>query len=303
MSPGLTLRVSETRWWIRYGFAAAAALLACGLRAAMEWFSPDGLQFIAAFPAVAVVAYWAGTGPAILTAVAAGAIVSLWLLDWHHIPSSSFAIVSYAGVCALLIWPIHRLLAAQEHDRLLTRELFHRTRNLMSIMVAMIMMTLKGKQHWRDERDKLVARITALAASDALLIDGLEGQSVDIAEIARVVISPLCGDGVRADFAKQNFDPTATRAVTLILHELATNAIKHGALSVPDGCVFLRGRSSEGNYEITWEETGGPPIDGAIAAGQGIWLLTNMAKHMQGEADIKFEREGLHYRACLPVAA
>jgi two-component sensor histidine kinase len=92
----------------------------------------------------------------------------------------------------------------------------------------------------------------------------------------------------------------------LVLHELGTNAQKHGALSVPSGCVQLswavRKEDKKSVLEMSWSELGGPPVRPPEARGFGMALIERtIGGTVEGEAKIRFDPEGLHCLIELPL--
>ncbi len=116
----------------------------------------------------------------------------------------------------------------------------------------------------------------------------------------------LEGSGVRADLGGCEsgalLAPAQALALAMALHELATNALKHGALSVPEGRVATTCRADDGAQVVEWAERGGPPIAGPPARkGFGLRLLgRGLAMQAGMAADLRFEREGLRCTLRLP---
>ena len=99
--------------------------------------------------------------------------------------------------------------------------------------------------------------------------------------------------------------PGPVQDLVLILHELATNAAKHGALAVPGGTVTLEGRVEDGALVLVWREDGGPPVAEPDKRGFGTTLLEQAVKHQQGgRVAFDWQRpEGLACTLHLPLAA
>jgi two-component sensor histidine kinase len=88
--------------------------------------------------------------------------------------------------------------------------------------------------------------------------------------------------------------PALTQDLALVLHALATNAVKHGALSRPEGRVALAGRVEGAELVLAWHETGGPPVVAPVSQGFGMMLLAQAVAHQhQGRVDLDWRAEGL----------
>jgi two-component sensor histidine kinase len=93
----------------------------------------------------------------------------------------------------------------------------------------------------------------------------------------------------------------------LIVHELATNALKYGALSVPDGLVSIAGKidrlNGSGTFSFAWRETGGPPVTPPIRKGFGSVILVDSAKQFSQNVVLDYARQGLCYDLQLQLSA
>jgi len=92
--------------------------------------------------------------------------------------------------------------------------------------------------------------------------------------------------------------------VTMVLHELATNAAKYGAWSRPGGCVAVAWqRTGQGELSLVWRETGGPELSGTPARGYGLGLIEGVIGHeLEGRAELDFAATGLNCRLHIPLA-
>ncbi len=151
---------------------------------------------------------------------------------------------------------------AEEHKDLLLDELRHRIKNTLALVASIAGQTFQTAGD--DERSSFVARLQALAGAHELLTE----KNWKSASLTKVVLRTLeahrTGLG-RIDISGADFDIAAKRAVTLALalHELATNAQKYGALSVPEGTVKIHWASAPDNSGLIlfrWQECGGPPV-------------------------------------------
>ena len=198
-----------------------------------------------------------------------------------------------------------RLGFAIEHKRadearvVATRELQHRCNNLLAVIQAIAHRTLAGDAPLDEARAAFEARLQALArAHRQLLKSNWTGVSLD--EIVRQALEPF---GTRSEIAGGDvkLTPKDAQNFSLALHELATNAVKHGALSRPDGRVEIAWavRGGEGGRVLSfrWQERGGPPVVAPSRRGFGTALL----KATFGDVRFEYAPEGLMCDIDLPL--
>lgn len=201
--------------------------------------------------------------------------------------------------------------AASERERneqrryLLLRELQHRTNNLLAVIASIARRTLLDGRTMLEARETLLGRLQALAnASDTLAAAHWQG-----ADIGRVIESELRAFAGRytAEGPELLLSAQAAQNMSLVVHELATNASKHGALSHPDGNVTIEWRIESGHDEprvtFEWKERGGPAAVPPSRQGFGYTLLRTVLSDAELKPEIRFEPEGLLYRATVRVSA
>lgn len=266
-------------------WAAAAALFALALlaRLGLDLFVPAQLPYITFLAAVAATSYFCGVWPAIPVAMVSALVGSLWIA-----PQGSSEILTRAagvllflitsGVCIYFITELQRARAKasehQEHLEILNRELRHRLKNLLTVADAICQQTIKSEAPREQLGRVLHGRLVAIAAAQDAL-DSKPNGGVDFSPLVSNVLSPLApstqalvvsGPPVRlpAKFAT---------SIALVLHELATNAIKYGAWS-RDGTVALVWSEDRGVFTLEWKERNGPPVTGQPRRGLGTLLIT-----------------------------
>lgn len=155
-------------------------------------------------------------------------------------------------------------LRAEERQRLLNHELSHRMKNLFSMVQAVVAQTLRGATDVEDLREALSRRLIALGKGHDILLGGA-------AERASLAAVALAGVGVQDDASGRvalagpevEIGANAALSLALMLHEMITNALKYGALSVPKGRVELDWAVLDGDeglaLRLSWRELGGPP--------------------------------------------
>jgi PAS domain S-box-containing protein len=175
---------------------------------------------------------------------------------------------------------------------LLAGELSHRVKNVLAVVQAIAMQSFRGGDP--QQLGAFAARLAALAAAQALLIQ-TAWQSAPIDEVIRKAIAPHCPTN-RCTYGGPLLDLDSKRALALALaiHELATNAVKYGALSSDQGRVDVSWIVDRGQLQLTWTESGGPPVAQAGPAGFGTRLVTrNLASEFHGKVDMQLLAQGL----------
>jgi two-component sensor histidine kinase len=196
----------------------------------------------------------------------------------------------------------------EAHLRLLLRELTHRSKNLLAVIQAMARQTARHTGSIETFLTQFSARLQALAASHDLLVR----ESWYGASLGELIRSQLGGylDGssnqVSIDGPAIALKPEAAQNLGLALHELAVNAAKFGALSVPTGRVSItwrRRESSEGSaLDLDWRERLGPKVKLRRKKGFGTMVIErNLARALDAEINMDFDPNGLHCHIVIPA--
>ncbi len=190
----------------------------------------------------------------------------------------------------------------EERLRLLAREVDHRANNLLAVVQSAI--SLSTAEDAKGLKQVLIGRISALARAHQLLA---EGRWVG-ADLRRLVEEELrafsAPDDGRVSITGESLElsPHLAQAVAMAVHELATNAVKHGALSAPGGRVEVSWTSGAAGQApvITWRESGGPPVRKPERLGLGASLLERALKGtIGGRTEIDWAESGLVCRLWL----
>jgi PAS domain S-box-containing protein len=184
---------------------------------------------------------------------------------------------------------------AEQHQRLLINELNHRVKNTLAIVQAIAWQSFRSGGMSQPARESFEGRIAALAAAhDVLTRQNWRGGS--IAQIVSEAVAPQNpgGDRLTVRGPLVRLEPKTAVALALAAHELATNAVKYGALSTPNGRVEVGWTVEDGFLRLTWREIGGPPVRGPIRRGFGARLLEQgLAEELDGCVRMDFLPEGL----------
>jgi len=194
---------------------------------------------------------------------------------------------------------------AAQRQTFLMHELNHRVKNTLASVQSIAHLTLRGGRSPDQVRDQLTARLIALAgAHDILTRENWE--AAELAEVVAAATEPY--DAANSRFQIQGppvrIAPKVAVAMALALHELVTNAVKHGALSVDGGLVTIAWRLEPGEILVLdWRETGGPPVVPPARSGFGMRLLQQgLMTEFGGQARLAFEPVGLTCRIEAPLA-
>ena len=191
---------------------------------------------------------------------------------------------------------------AEARQALLTRELHHRTKNLFAVVQAVVSRSFAGKQTVAEAQTAVLQRLHALGQAHVRLVDR-EWQGVDLLEVAHSEIRPF-SERVTVTGPTLVLNPQAAQSFALALHELATNATKYGALSVPGGRVDIAWSVDESNgmFRFVWSEHGGPAVTAPSRKGFGSTVLEQvMAEHAEAPPRLEFARDGVRYEVKGPV--
>ena len=191
--------------------------------------------------------------------------------------------------------------------RMLMRELTHRSKNLLAVIQAMARQTARHAGSTEDFLDRFGARLQALSISHDLLVqESWHGVSLhDLAHSQLDSYGDCPGPQICIDGPGVVLRPEIAQDLGLALHELAANAARYGALSVPAGKVsIVWSRLSPPNgqgIEIVWSETGGPQVPQPARRGFGTLVIErNLARTLEADVALAFASDGVTCRMLIP---
>ena len=195
--------------------------------------------------------------------------------------------------------------AAEERQALLTRELDHRAKNVLAVVQAALRLTPRTSA--AEYAEAVEGRVAALARAHTLLAEA-RWTGAGLRDLATAELAVFLGNGSgRAvlEGPAVTLSPTAVQAVSMALHELATNAMKHGALAAPEGRLHLSWSLTErpGHLLLRWVERGGPRLAGPPARrGFGTRVLrATVEDQLGGQVEKRWPPEGLECDLAIPV--
>jgi PAS domain S-box-containing protein len=191
----------------------------------------------------------------------------------------------------------------EQRLHLMLREVNHRAKNMLSLVQAIARHTAARKPE--DFLTRFTDRIQALAANQNLLVQN-EWRGVDLEDLVRAQLAPfadLVGTKIAVHGPKARLNAAAAQAVGLALHELATNAGKHGALSADAGRVDIRWGTDGDTLTISWTERDGPPVSPPERRGFGTMVIEEIAaRSLDGKVDLHYALPGVTWRLTCPAA-
>ena len=193
-----------------------------------------------------------------------------------------------------------------EHIRYLMREVNHRSKNLLTVVLSMARQTARASPP-AEFVDRFSQRLLALSGSQDLIVEGnWGGVSVRglVTSQLRHLGAEMQANRITTDGPEIIFTPTAAQGIGMALHELSTNALKYGSLSGPAGTVAITWDTvNDGkSYRISWSERGGPPVSPPEASGFGRTVIERMAAiSVGGTVDLDYAPGGLQWVLTAPV--
>ncbi len=198
---------------------------------------------------------------------------------------------------------------ADERQKLMLRELDHRVKNNMAAVLAIVDHTARASRTLEEFTHSFRGRIMAMSRLHAMLAQ-TSWSGASLAELVRQTVEPYTQE--REGRVVVRGEPLvlpakAVSSVSMALHELATNAAKYGALSVPEGKVEItwRREPAEGGDELLrlrWVEEGGPHVDQPGRRGFGSELIeTSLPFEMEGRANLEFAETGVRCELVVPL--
>jgi PAS domain S-box-containing protein len=193
---------------------------------------------------------------------------------------------------------------AEEWRRLQMREISHRSKNALAVMMAMVQQAARSSSTVEELSERVVARLGAMAKSQDLA-SSTDGAAVTLPRLAEQVLEVF-------DLSRFDIDPQLEAvvlpaevviALALLLHELATNAVKYGALSAPEGRVSLSLEPlPDGRAGVEWREYGGPRVRAPGRQGFGTRLLATALQTRGGAVRADFAPDGFTAHLEVPEA-
>jgi two-component sensor histidine kinase len=275
-------------------FVALASLVRWGI----SFAGTPLLPFTTYYPAVLFATYVGGLGVGILVAIVGG------LIGWEAFMPPQFGstrdgvleVAIYALACVLLIWGAesYRRLAERLQNeeglrKLAVEELAHRLKNKIATIQSIVGYQLREHPQLREN---IFGRLAALSGTDDLII-AAQGQGARIRAILNTELEPYELSRISIEGPDILLPPRLALTMALLIHELATNAAKHGAMSSVGGKLSICWTVTDGTLNLEWRETGVPLASLPTRQGFGLRLLSNALDQFGGAVETTFEKTGL----------
>jgi two-component sensor histidine kinase len=291
-----------------YGVALLVVALATLLRMLLWGVVSEAGPFTIYSLAIIIAALVCGFWPGMMATVLSVLIGSYFFVP----PTFSFALFStkeawtvtmFAVVASINVALVSGLVAVllrhEDRQLLLFRELQHRSQNLFAVIQAIASRTLIEGQTIANAKEVFAGRLHALARTHSMLANN----AFLGAPLKEIVAQELTSfsDQVTVTGCDIAVNTRAAESFALIIHELATNAVKYGALSTRQGrvaiqCSIVDGANGRGQLRFEWRESGGPPVSPPTSKGFGSTILFEVAKQFSQDVQAKFSPEGFTYQ-------
>ncbi|MGA1834306.1 sensor histidine kinase [Rhizobium wenxiniae] len=291
----------------RWTLALSLFVVALVVRLLINEELPSGFPYLTFFPAVIIATLICGLWPGVVNAILSG------LASWYFFiapaytfeltPGSVLALLFYAFIVSVDIFIIHtisvtstslrqqrhalaalaatkereniQLLENDAYQKEMSLELAHRMKNQLALVQAIVAQTLRSTSDISAFSETLNGRIGVLAKAHDILIHGPSGHAL-VADIVKSTLALYDPDRLNVDGPAVEIAPRSALSLSLILHELGTNAAKYGALSPVAGTVDIGWTVSNATvpvFELVWQEVDGPKVTEPSRRGAGSRLI------------------------------
>lgn len=191
---------------------------------------------------------------------------------------------------------------AEESHELLAGEMSHRVKNLLAIATSLTHISRRSAKSLEEMTNDLIQRLTALGRAHDLVrpFPGSEGKAALLGDLLSILLAPYDGveafaGRVRVAVPRLGIGERTATTLAMVIHELATNSVKHGALSVDQGTVDVSGSCDDADLTLIWAEDGGPAVEGTPEMrGFGSKMIArSVAQQFDGALDYDWEQSGL----------
>jgi two-component sensor histidine kinase len=191
---------------------------------------------------------------------------------------------------------------AEEGSELLAGEMSHRVKNLLTLASGLTHLTSRSASSVEEMARALTQRLTALGRAHDLVrpLPGEQGKAALLGDLIAVLLAPYDDTGafsgrIRVAVPRMGVGEAAATTLAMVIHELATNAVKHGALSSDAGTLDISSQANETDLCLIWAETGGPEVtEPPTMEGYGSRLIErSVSSQFRGSLDYDWQRTGL----------
>jgi PAS domain S-box-containing protein len=224
---------------------------------------------------------------------------------WARVSSTAVRDASGAFLYAVrVIEDITERRRVEERQKLLIGELNHRVKNTLATVQSLAWQSMRQGLSPEAALQRFQDRLLSLSRTHDLLNE-TSWQGASLRDILHKEFAPHIAEGPRFTLRGPDIDlsPKAAVVLGMVLHEMTTNAMKYGALSVPDGCVDVEWHGAgAGVLQLSWQERGGPVVEKPTTRGFGSRLIAQaINRELAGKVDLHFDPDGFRCRISIPL--
>lgn len=191
---------------------------------------------------------------------------------------------------------------AEESHELLAGEMSHRVKNLLAIATSLTHISRRSATSVEEMATDLTQRLTALGRAHDLVrpLSGSEGKAALLGDLLSILLTPYdnpeaFAGRIRVAVPRMGIGDGTATTLAMVIHELATNSVKHGALSVPEGTLDVSGSCDGDHLSLVWAEDGGPRVKGKPEmSGFGSKMISrSMSQQFDGGLKYDWQPSGL----------
>jgi two-component sensor histidine kinase len=299
------LPVYRRPFWRGQLIALVTVCVSLLIRAAVDPLIERGLYFNFLFPSILIAGLFGGIWSGVTTALLGGLLSAyIWIppkLEIAFTGEGIFRLITFWALAAMMIVVtsfVHivmdRLATAEARAKTVASEMKHRVQNNLTLVQAIVRQTFQNSDNLAQAQKLLTARLAALTRAHELIeladkdisVEKLVGRALEPFDASQFTLSGPSSVIVPQDFAL---------SLMLLIHELATNAAKYGALSLPAGRVEINWSEepTSGRVVLNWKERSGPPVVQPSRVGFGSRLLRAAFASEGADASITYEPDGV----------
>ena len=284
-----------------YAFAIILVVVASFARWGLGFVAENIQGFATFYPAVLFAALIGGAAVGIFAAIL-GALICWWAFLPPYFsfqlqtPGEQISLVSYIFSSLLIVWAAEhyrsltkRLRDEEKFRKLAVEELAHRLKNKLATIQSIIRFRLREHPEAKTE---IIGALNALSTTDDLIMAAQE-QGARIRDILSAEFGPYDVSRISMEGPDCVLPPKLALTMALVVHELATNAAKYGALSNSLGKLLIHWSLFDAQLKLEWRESGGPSVSPPTHRGFGTRLLSNSLDQFGGSVEMAFETSGL----------
>ena len=184
----------------------------------------------------------------------------------------------------------------------LAHEMTHRMRNVLGLVQGISHQTVLTSSTLSEYQRAFETRLLALARAQELIVDNSDIPT-DLTALLDRALEPFGKDRFVMSGLATTVPRELASSLALLVHELGTNALKYGALCVPEGTIAISWASEQNRTRLVWKEMNGPPVAAPLREGFGTRLMKTAFPITWGSASIDFEPDGVQCQILFPRAS